>query len=288
MDNTSWAIVLVVVGALVIAYGNLFSLIGLNAGWIIASSPTENTIDYVVASSDMGSIGNGMSWSIAKQMSLKVDGRNICAPTRPICGYWGGSNPYADIPEYDCKCHFSSIKTEVANTVLDEYLTITCAGYTIPITKVEIQPEGLILSVPAVMNTGMPGSVYDTNPVCTISGGVTLTNSDFQTCPSELDFDHSRQYDVQGECIYQTCATDNTVWYSWCNERPTNDLLITGSDLTIVFCGDNVCSSFESINTCSADCTAPQPETPDPFKWFSDIIASIRGWICGLLPDFIC
>lgn len=288
MDNSSWAIVLVVIAAIVISMGNLFALSGHNAGWVIASTPTATTIDYVVSDSSFGAIQNGFNWNQGSQFSLKVDGRNICSPNREYCQYWGGSNPYVDIPEYDCKCAVGSIKTEVANTVLYNNIDVKCGGYTIPITGTSIQSEGLVFSVPPISSTGMPGAVFDGNPSCAISGSITLTNGLFQTCPNELDFDPTRTYDVQGECVYQSCETDNTVFYSWCNERPTNDLLVTSSDLGAVFCGDNVCSSFESYSVCPDDCNAPEPPTPDPLKWIKDIFASIRKLICSVLPDFIC
>ena len=59
----------------------------------------------------------------------------------------------------------------------------------------------------------------------TISGYIVFVKK--PKCPETLVFDPSRPYEIKDGCIYQKCEEDESVVYSYCLGRPTNDLILT-------------------------------------------------------------
>jgi hypothetical protein len=75
-------------------------------------------------------------------------------------------------------------------------------------------------------------------------------------CPQSLQFNINRPYEIKDSCVYQTCEEDTDKWYSYCKGRPVNDLIISDSDLKVLFPSECISDEecIEEHQNCDAYC----------------------------------
>lgn len=250
-------------------------LTGHPGGHMQATGMSSSSITFSVTDSSFGSLNNGLSWGDGREFHMRLATSEI-STTDIVCGYWNG---VWQSQTNDCAYLVNTDISLLNDHLQSNQMSMNCGGYPIPVTFVRADLNGFVFSTPAIQTTGMPPSVFDSNPTCTIGGTVIFERSSPSTYCGDLSCDPGENYDnCPQDCGYigpELCGNG----ICGIGETPENCDLDCGSG----FCGDHTCQSDESYISCEIDC--PPPGEIDIFKsiqdWFNWLIQTIRS-IIGL------